>query len=152
MDTGKPDPTTQIHIWRKQMAKKLFTDEQVEQFKNNPYTFNVTKSQISFTIEAKTIFWKEYNEGIPIKMVLQNHGYSPEILGDNRIEGILKILKAQSKSKYGFTQGVYKRTISDIDDTLPLDQQVHLLKGEVSFLKSQIEFLKKIFSVKTTKI
>ena len=134
------------------MAKKLFTDEEIEQFKNNPFTFKITKSHISFTIEAKTIFWKEYNEGIPIKLVLKNYGYPPEILGDGRIDGILKILKMQSKSKDGFTQGTYKRTTSNIDDSLPLDQQVHLLRGEVSYLKSQIEFLKKIFSARSMKI
>ena len=127
------------------MAKKLFTDEEIEQFKSNPFTFNITKSHISFTIEAKTIFWKEYNEGIPLKIILKNYGYPPEILGEGRIDGLLKILKMQSKSKDGFTQGIYKRTTSDIDDSLPLDQQVRLLRGEVSFLKSQMEFLKKLF-------
>ncbi len=134
------------------MAKKLFTDEEVEQFKINPFTFNVTKSHISFTIEAKTIFWNEYNNGIPLKIILKNHGYPPEVLGDGRIDGILKILKMQSKSKDGFTQGTYKRTTSNIDDNLPLDQQVRLLRGEVSFLKSQMEFLKKIFSARAMKV
>ena len=134
------------------MAKKLFTDEEVEQFKINPFTFNVTKSHISFTIEAKTIFWNEYNNGTPLKLILQNHGYPPEILGDGRIDGILKILKMQSKSKDGFTQGTYKRTASNIDDSLPLDQQVRLLRGEVSFLKSQMEFLKKILSARAMKV
>ena len=134
------------------MAKKLFTDEEIEQFKSNPFTFNITKSHISFTIEAKTIFWKEYNEGIPLKIILKNYGYPPEILGEGRIDGLLKILKMQSKSKDGFTQGIYKRTTSDIDDSLPLDQQVRLLRGEVSFLKSQMEFLKKIISARAMKV
>ncbi len=134
------------------MAKKLFTDEEIEQFKSNPFTFNITKSHISFTIEAKTFFWKEYNEGIPLKIILKNYGYPPEILGEGRIDGLLKILKMQSKSKDGFTQGIYKRTTSDIDDSLPLDQQVRLLRGEVSFLKSQMEFLKKIISARAMKV
>ena len=130
----------------------MFTDEEIEQFKSNPFTFNITKSHISFTIEAKTIFWKEYNEGIPLKIILKNYGYPPEILGEGRIDGLLKILKMQSKSKDGFTQGIYKRTTSDIDDSLPLDQQVRLLRGEVSFLKSQMEFLKKIISARAMKV
>ncbi len=65
------------------------------------------------------------------------------MLGNNRIDGILKMLKAQSKRESGFTEGhVEKYTISN-GAKLTLEQKVAKLENELLLMKDQMEFLKK---------
>ncbi len=53
------------------MSKKVFTNEEVEMLRNNPYTYAVTPHILSFTKEFKELFWKEYQAGeIPHKREL----------------------------------------------------------------------------------
>ena len=132
------------------MAKKLFTDEEIIDLKNNSFTFSVSKHYLYLTIEAKLTFFNEYKDGVPIKTILMNHGYSPEVLGNNRIDGILKMLKAQSKRESGFTEGhVEKYTVSN-GAKLTLEQKVAKLENELLLMKDQMEFLKKILSAKNS--
>ena len=45
------------------MSKKVFTNEEMEMLRSNPYTYAVTPHILSFTKEFKELFWKEYQEG-----------------------------------------------------------------------------------------
>ena len=132
------------------MERKLFTDEEIIELKNNPFTFSVSKYYIYFTIEAKLTFYNEYIEGISIETILINHGYSPEVLGSNRIDGIRKMLKKQSTRESGFTEGRVKKYTINNSTKLTLEQKVEKLENELLFMKDQMEFLKKVISVRTS--
>ena len=53
------------------MSKKVFTNEEVEMLRNNPYTYAVTPHILSFTKEFKELFWKEYQEGGIPRQILE---------------------------------------------------------------------------------
>ena len=54
------------------MSKKVFTNEEVEMLRNNPYTYAVTPHILSFTKEFKELFWKEYQAGEIPRQILEN--------------------------------------------------------------------------------
>ena len=54
------------------MSKKVFTNEEVEMLRNNPYTYAVTPHILSFTKEFKELFWKEYQEGEIPRQILKS--------------------------------------------------------------------------------
>ena len=69
------------------MSKKVFTNEEVELLRNNPYTYAVTPHILSFTKEFKELFWKEYQAGEIPRQILEKHGYPADVLGKERIWG-----------------------------------------------------------------
>ena len=56
------------------MSKKVFTNEEVEMLRNNPYTYAVTPHILSFTKEFKELFWKEYQAGEIPRQILEKWG------------------------------------------------------------------------------
>ncbi len=142
-------------IYEKSQAMELkrFTDEEMAILRSNPYTYKVTQCQISFTTEFKELFLKHYNEGMATKDIMLSFGYDPEILGDNRINGIRMHIKKEFK-KYGrFRSGRKPRRVYYSDNnnipTNPADE-VKQLRNEVEYLRQEVEFLKKISSIITS--
>ncbi len=135
------------------MEVKRFTGEEMDALRNNPYTYKVTQCQISFTTEFKELFWKHYNEGMTPKDILLSLGYAPEMLGDDRVNGIRMHIKKEFEKQGRFSSGRKPRGTSAGDNanapTNPADE-VRQLRGEVEYLRQEVEFLKKISSVRTS--
>lgn len=135
------------------MSRKSFTVEEINILRENPFTYKVTNSTISFTKEFKKIFIEKYSEGMLPRQILIEHGYDPDILGDRRIWGIAQHLKEQySESGGNFSEGYTggrrsKKPAGQLSEKEELKQ----LRQEVNYLKQEIEFLKKISSIKTTR-
>lgn len=54
------------------MARKVFTDEEIEMLRKNPYTYVVTPKMIKFTQEFKELFWKEYQNDVKPGKIFEN--------------------------------------------------------------------------------
>ena len=135
------------------MSKKPFTAEEIIILRQNPFTFKVTNSTLSFTKEFKELFITEYNAGVIPRQILANHGYDPEILGDRRIWGISQHLRAQYEEAGGSFSGcsTVSRRAKNPDKLLSEKDELKRLRQEVDYLKQEIEFLKKISSIRTTR-
>ena len=135
------------------MSKKPFTAEEIIILRQNPFTYKVTNSTLSFTKEFKELFITEYNAGVVPRQILANHGYDPEILGDRRIWGISQHLRAQYEESGGSFSGCStgSRRAKNPDKLLSEKDELKRLRLEVDYLKQEIEFLKKISSIRTTR-
>ena len=135
------------------MSKKPFTSEEIIILRQNPFTYKVTNSTLSFTKEFKELFITEYNAGVIPRQILANHGYDPEILGDRRIWGISQHLRAQYEDSGGcFSEnGTVSKKTKNPDKPLSEKDELRRLRQEVDYLKQEIEFLKKISSIRTTR-
>jgi transposase-like protein len=135
------------------MSRKPFTSEEINILLQNPFTYKVTNSTISFTKEFKQIFIEKYLQGMIPRQILKEHGYDPDILGDRRIWGIAQHLKAQYAEAGGsFTEGYSQRKRTQKSaGQLSEKEELKQLRQEVDYLKQEIEFLKKISSIRTTR-
>ena len=133
------------------MSKKVFTTEEVEMLRNNPYTYAVTPHILSFTKEFKELFWKEYQAGEIPRQILEKHGYPADVLGKERIWGIAHTIKGQYYSEEGLREGSLKKSPSADIDCKTTEETVKKLQNEVQYLRQEIEFLKKISSIRTTR-
>ena len=98
------------------MSKKVFTNEEMDMLRSNPYTYAVTPHILSFTKEFKELFWKEYQAGKVPRQILEKHGYPADVLGKERIWGIAHTIKGQYYSKEGFHEGPLKKGTSTGSD------------------------------------
>lgn len=138
------------------MSRNTFTEEEMERLRQNPYTYRVTKYQLSFTKEFKEIFYSEYQAGELPRQILIDHGYDPAILGDRRVWGIYRHLREQYEKYGGFREsGPPHRTQSHASAAVEIsaaeENELKKLRHEVDYLKQEIEFLKKISSIRTTR-
>ena len=133
------------------MSKKVFTNEEVEMLRGNPYTYAVTPHILSFTKEFKELFWKEYQEGGIPRQILEKHGYPADVLGKERIWGIAHTIKGRYYSEERLREGALKRAPSASSKCGTTEEAVRQLQGEVQYLRQEIEFLKKISSARTTR-
>lgn len=125
------------------MSRKVFTNEEVEMLRNNPYTYATTPHTISFTKEFKELFWKEYQKGGIPRQILETYGYPAAILGKERIWGIAHTIKAQYYSEERLHEGSLKKKPSANSGCRTTEETVSQLQNEVQYLRQEIEFLKK---------
>lgn len=138
------------------MSRRLFTEEQINQLRKNPYVYNITPAKLSFTKEFKELFLASYNKGELPRAILENHGFDIQILGERRVWSISQHIRDEYK-KYGeFHQGYGPRSScpeTSGTDMQPLSdkEQIKQLQHRVEYLEQQMEFLKKISSIKSTR-
>lgn len=124
------------------MSKKVFTNEEVEMLRSNPYTYAVTPHILSFTKEFKELFWKEYQEGEVPRQILEKHGYPADVLGKERIWGIAHTIKGQYYSEEGLREGCLKRDPSTGNHCATTEETVRRLQNEVQYLRQEMELKK----------
>ncbi len=132
------------------MPLTVFSEEQIELLRKNPFTSSVTQRKLLFTKEFKDIFWKEYQEGSIPRNILEKYGYSVDILGQVRIWGIAQYIKSeyQNKNTQKSEESEQKEDQTNIDKNL--QSEIDALKLKVEFLENKFEFLKKISSIRST--
>lgn len=136
---------------------KEYTVKEMKLLKANPYTFNVTKNKLYFTIEFKEAFWNAYQAGNAPRKILEDFGYDLEILGQKQIDSMVQRIKKQAQSGYGFKQGE-SRTRRKSDKIEKLDnisddakETLERVWNEVKYLRQEVEFLKKILKTENIK-
>lgn len=130
------------------MGKKVFTNEEMEMLRSNPYTYSVTPSTLYFTKEFKELFWQEYQKGEIPRQILSKYGYPADVLGKKRIWGIAHNIKDQYYSKEGLREGFLKREASASNSNEITEEAVRQLQEEVRQLRQEIELMKKGLSTK----
>lgn len=136
------------------MSRRKFTDEEISQMASNPYTSRVSRGQIRFTWEFKRRFWNDYCSGMSPRQILRACGYSVEVLGEERIEGIQYSIKKEAFDTDGFTKEPWVYGVEKDEEAIrPVSPQKRIcqLEQRVQYLEQQIEFLKKISSIRNTK-
>ena len=134
------------------MEVKRFTGVEMDALRANLYTYKVTQCHLSFTTEFKELFWKHYNEGMTPKDILLSLGYDPDMLGENRVNGIRMHIKEEFEKQGRFSSGRKPRnTPAGVGTGNPMNpaDEIRQLRSEVEYLRQEVEFLKKISSIKT---
>lgn len=140
------------------MRRKLFTEEQQQLLRQNPYIYSVTETRITLTKEFKEIFMTAYKAGESPRKILEDHGFDISIIGERRIWSISQHIRTKYQ-KYGeFHEGYGPRdtsathpVLTDTDTPVSEADEIRQLRHEVDYLKQEMEFLKKISSIRTTR-
>lgn len=137
------------------MSKKLFTEEEQQLLRQNPYVYSVSESSLSLTKEFKELFLEAYNKGQSARNILENYGFESAILGNQRIWGISSYIRNEYQEYGEFTEGrnacVKRSSKPNISNSATMADEIRQLKHEVDYLKQEMEFLKKISAIRTTR-
>ena len=68
------------------MSKNVFTQQQLNDLKNNPNVESVTEKRITYTVEFKKLFVDEYRRGKGPRQIFKDAGFDVDALGYKRIE------------------------------------------------------------------
>lgn len=127
---------------------KKFTTEEMAVLAANQFTYNVTASQILYTLEFKNIFLARYEAGEGVREIFESLGYDTVILGNNRIYDFAhrlvkqaarcNLLSETSSESAGAMQGNKNYT------TNLSPQSITAMQMELAYLRQQVDFLKKI--------
>ena len=140
---------------RRRGKRIKFTDEQIKELSENPFTSEVTYYQIYYTLEFQNLFLARYEKGESSVEIFESMGYDVFILGDNRVYGFAGRLRRRLESGRELIE-VHKNTKIEepqkVDyNTLPAQQSVASMQRELRYLRQQVEFLKKLQNWTTTK-
>jgi len=130
------------------MQRNYFTDEQIEELKKSAYVVNVSKTNVVFSKEFKSMFLKLYNQGIGPNECLRTLGISPVILGKKRVDSFVRRIKDQSKRAEGFSRKVNSSKGKSRKKKHPVfendNQAAEYYKEYALKLEQELDFLKKI--------
>lgn len=125
----------------------VFTDEQIETMRSNPYTLFVSPNQLRFTLEFKERFMELLIAGKTLRGIFLELGYDPDVIGHSRMGNISGRIQKEAKSPEGLHEGNKKRFTKPADgnyDDLPIDEALSRMKHEILYLRQEIQFIKKI--------
>lgn len=127
------------------MGIKYFTEEEIEYLSSNIYVESVNEKQITYTIEFKQFFVREYMNGKGPTLIFESVGLYKRILGAKRIE------KASSRWMKAYENGTL-----DVSATLlnrhPVlkaknitdKELIRRQEAKIKLLELEVELLKKI--------
>lgn len=125
------------------MARKHFTEEEIESLKNNPNVLKVSIKTVQFTKEFKQKLQLEMNSGLPQSLILRKFGLDSNILGKKRMNTLFSRTREQSKRpekfEYKARRGRPKKPTFST-----LEQENEYLKNRMEYLEQENEFLKKL--------
>lgn len=84
------------------MSNKLFTEEEIEMLRQNPYVESVATRSIVFTSKFKEKAYNDLKAGMKMRDIFLHYGIDPNILGNARIRGMQARIEEQSKRPEGF--------------------------------------------------
>ena len=133
--------------------KKLFTPEEIEILKANPYTLSVTTNTIRFTLTFKQVFWAKRQAGERLQDIFRDLGYDVSMLGDVRSKMIANHIRQQALSEHGLHEHNASRTYrpDQVDyNKIPQNAAMVSMQHEILYLRQEIEFIKKIIELETS--
>ena len=135
------------------MAKKQLNREEILKLCDSPHVVSVTSSRICFTPEFKKIIYDGLSIGKTVRIVLEEHGIDPEILGEQRLGGIAVHLRKYAARDEGFedlrknnsrkTTNKSRKSAKETKEQT-FAERVAQLENELAYTKQEVEFLKKI--------
>lgn len=132
-------------------TKKLFTEQEMAQLKENPYTWKITENRIVYTRAFLEAFWELSLQGKSGTEAFRTLGYDPKVLGNERIHNTTKRIRKQGNSPEGIQKKPtqWMRTSKKRFKTADLEKLSHKqaakrMQKEIVYLQQQVEFLKKV--------
>ena len=124
-----------------------FTKEQIDHLRSNPYTYKVTIKKVYFTKEFKELFYRKRQEGLTAREAVSELGYDPDLLGENRVDGIAQSVKREMEAMGSFHEGPRPRN-SILKEESPEFTRENFLKmhHELQYMRQELDFIKKISS------
>ena len=134
------------------MKAYVYTDDQINEFRLNPYTYSVSHYQLVFTLEFKQFFYKQMQKpGMTTKKIMRAAGYDPSMFTKSKLDKVRRMVLQEARSETGFRP---PRGASDAEKAaafaakdLSLQKTEVTLKemqGRISMLEKELELLKKI--------
>jgi transposase len=131
---------------RKNMSKKLFTDQEQKLLKKHPYVKAVSEKAITYTDEFKARAIKEYEEGKFPLQIFEDAGFDIDIVGKKRAKSALERWRA-AYQKNGVAGLVDTRKHSSgrpLERELSIEEKYARLEAQNALLRAENELLKKI--------
>ncbi len=132
-------------------TKKVFSSEEIEMLRANPYTERVTAEQISFTLAFKEEFWRLSVEGCTGNNAFHKLGYDPDVLGFERVHNITKRIRRAARTPEGIKGSaksrmrISKENFSSAElEKMSRQESERRLQSEIVYLQQQMAFLKKL--------
>lgn len=129
------------------MARKPLNKEEILKLCSSPHIVSVTSSRVCFTSEFKKIIYDGLTSGKTVRIILEEHGIDPEILGEQRLIGISAHVRKYASRDEGFedlrkNNHYHRATKESKEQTLA--ERVRQLEHELAYTRQEVEFLKKI--------
>lgn len=127
------------------MSRKLLSEEEIAEMKQNPHVTSVSARSVNFTAEFKQIAYEAMMRGEKLANVLEMYGINTGILGEARIRGLSQRLYQFSEREEGFRsqKGRAKQTSQEIEEE-NLRKRLKRLENELAYTRQEVEFLKKV--------
>lgn len=130
------------------MSRRIFTEEEAELLRSNPFTYRVTDSRIVFTREFKELFMNEFDDnGLSARQIIIKYGYDPDILGSNRINALSSLFRKDLQKKQDLSERK-KQALTVSGEEVTVDT-IRKMQERIEYLEQEMEFLKKISSTGT---
>ena len=126
------------------MSKKLFTLEEMEILRKNPYVKKVSEKGITYTEELKEYFIEKYSQGKGPTEILRSVGFDTKILGISRVRSLKKRIKRMLKRPEGVKDLRKERSGRPATKGMTPEEEIQRLKQKIKYLEQENTFLKKI--------
>lgn len=139
------------------MSRKVrFTEEQINQLSQNPYTHFVNENRIVFTLEFKEFFVDQMKTNeMTTRKILRAAGYDSSFFTRHNLDALRKSIKRQEESPTGLQppRGLSSKQKTAQFAAKNLEKQkqeksIRELQERVVHLEQQVEFLKKISHIR----
>lgn len=127
------------------MAKKKFTEEEMKRLRASSYVLDVSPSLLHFSAEFKKKFWEALIAGNKVRDIVIGLGIDPDILGENRLNGLKIQIRNEVNDGKGFRDlNTYNKYL---DAYVSPESKVKYLEQQLAYKDQEIDFLKKIVSL-----
>lgn len=126
------------------MSKLLFSKDDIEKLKDNPYILNISEKAITYTNEFKEKFMELYGKGKMPTEIFRLCDIYPEIIGQKRIGMFAYRLKKKVESGEKLIDKRKEFSGRPKSKELTKDEEIQRLKHKIQYQEQQIQFLKKI--------
>lgn len=127
------------------MARKKFTEEEMNHLRTSPYVLDVSPSIVHFSAEFKERFYLALLEGKEPWNIVIELGVDADILGATRVVGLKSLVRNEVKAGKGFrdieTYGKY------LEGKTTPEGRMRQLEQQLAYKDQEIEYLKKIVSL-----
>jgi len=127
------------------MANKKFTEEEMNHLRASTYVLDVSPNIVHFSAEFKEKFWNLIVLKKAPREIIIELGIDPEILGENRVNGLKSMIRNEVRAGKGFrdleTYGMH------LNEFMNPETKVKYLEQQIAYKDQEIEFLKKIVSL-----
>ena len=128
------------------MKIKEFTEEEMAQLRESEYILDVTPKFVYYSAEFKERFYREYQEGKKPRKIIEGMGVDTNILGQTRVNGIMRRVLRDVQIGKGFTEITGESYTKHVGRALTPEAKIRRLEHELAYTRQELEFVKKIIA------